>query len=122
MTQIVITPERDLIAAVLHRAIMDANSDGAAYNSGYRDEAIEFLHLNNEPELIEIVLPEAMSFIWICHWLDLDWRSLRKAIRSQLFIEPCIEFPSEVIELHEPTERDNGCSSRQTIETDSESY
>ena len=66
------TPERNLLLAILERAILDfVGNDEVEVES-----SSEWLFESDEEQML------AFSFRWVCHHLDLDHRSVRDRIRS----------------------------------------
>jgi len=64
------SPERNLLAAVLDRAIADL-CNGTTDSEGFKGDARRWIYSSNKNE---------NSFLWICHNLELDPHVVRKEI------------------------------------------
>ena len=69
---------RNMLAAILDRAIRDAINCRMCEEKNLKREARAWLMLQDKIEIRHPLVP--FSFVWICHELDLDPHAIRRAI------------------------------------------
>lgn len=77
--------KKALAAHLLERHIRKAVCD-------YAPQSIDWLFIHNRPSINEIVQPEMGGFIHCCRVLGINWRLLRKSLKSAFEVVPTSEL------------------------------